>query len=87
MIGACEKHNLVYVLNQGNVARLTIYSPLEAHKSHTIVYSISRVNGGFNNLVFAPIELDYSEDDQDSIGQPVNEAHKHLTFLRTRSWT
>lgn len=80
MIGACEKQKLVYVLNRDNVARLTISSPLEAHKSHTIVYSIAGVDCGFDNPVFAAIELDYSEADQDSTGQAANEAQKHLTF-------
>lgn len=80
MIGACEKQKLVYVLNRDNAARLTISSPLEAHKSHTIVYSITGVDCGFDNPVFAAIELDYSEADQDSTGQAANEAQKHLTF-------
>lgn len=80
MIGACEKQKLVYVLNRDNAARLTISSPLEAHKSHTIVYSIAGVDCGFDNPVFAAIELDYSEADQDSTGQAANEAQKHLTF-------
>ena len=80
MIGACEKQKLVYVLNRDNVSKLTISSPLEAHKSHTIVYSIAGVDCGFDNPVFAAIELDYSEADQDSTGQAVNEAQKHLTF-------
>ncbi|KAK9154221.1 hypothetical protein Sjap_001701 [Stephania japonica] len=35
MIAACEKQKLVYVLNRDTAARLTISSPLEAHKSHT----------------------------------------------------
>eukprot|EP00249_Psilotum_nudum_P023101 c28748_g1_i1 orf=75-3716(+) len=80
MIGACEKQKLVYVLNRDNAARLTISSPLEAHKSHTIVYSITGVDCGFDNPMFAAIELDYSEADQDSTGQAANEAQKHLTF-------
>ncbi|XP_065872251.1 spliceosome-associated protein 130 A [Euphorbia lathyris] len=80
MIGACEKQKLVYVLNRDTVARLTISSPLEAHKSHTIVYSISGVDCGFDNPIFAAIELDYSEADQDSTGLAANEAQKHLTF-------
>ncbi|KAG9446439.1 hypothetical protein H6P81_012567 [Aristolochia fimbriata] len=80
MIGACEKQKLVYVLNRDTSARLTISSPLEAHKSHTIVYSIAGVDCGFDNPVFAAIELDYSEADQDSTGQAANEAQKHLTF-------
>ncbi|KAG7993040.1 hypothetical protein I3843_02G157400 [Carya illinoinensis] len=80
MIGACEKQKLVYVLNRDTAARLTISSPLEAHKSHTIVYSICGVDCGFDNPIFAAIELDYSEADQDSTGQAASEAQKNLTF-------
>ncbi|BAT93596.1 hypothetical protein LR48_Vigan02g268000 [Vigna angularis] len=80
MIGACEKQKLVYVLNRDTAARLTISSPLEAHKSHTLVYSICGVDCGFENPIFAAIELDYSEADQDSTGQAAEEAQKHLTF-------
>ncbi|KAF9598013.1 hypothetical protein IFM89_023585 [Coptis chinensis] len=80
MIAACEKQKLVYVLNRDSSARLTISSPLEAHKSHTIVYSIAGVDCGFDNPVFAAIELDYIEADQDSTGVSANEAQKHLTF-------
>ncbi|XP_072952743.1 spliceosome-associated protein 130 A [Typha angustifolia] len=80
MIAAGEKQKLVYVLNRDTAARLTISSPLEAHKSHTITYSITGVDCGFDNPVFAAIELDYSEADQDSTGQAAAEAQKHLTF-------
>ncbi|KAG4908664.1 hypothetical protein AAZX31_20G225900 [Glycine max] len=80
MIGACEKQKLVYVLNRDTAARLTISSPLEAHKSHTLVYSICGVDCGFENPIFAAIELDYSEADQDSTGLAASEAQKHLTF-------
>ncbi|KAI9128782.1 hypothetical protein K1719_000265 [Acacia pycnantha] len=80
MIGACEKQKLVYVLNRDTAARLTISSPLEAHKSHTLVYSICGVDCGFENPIFAAIELDYSEADQDSTGQAASEGQKHLTF-------
>ncbi|KAM7270665.1 hypothetical protein ACFE04_029879 [Oxalis oulophora] len=80
LIGACEKQKLVYVLNRDAATRLTISSPLEAHKSHTICYSICGVDCGFDNPIFAAIELDYSEADQDSTGQAAAEAQKHLTF-------
>lgn len=80
MIAACEKQKLVYVLNRDTAARLTISSPLEAHKSYTITYSITGVDCGFDNPVFAAIELDYSEADRDPTGQAAAEAQKHLTF-------
>ncbi|EFJ13812.1 hypothetical protein SELMODRAFT_181612 [Selaginella moellendorffii] len=80
MIAATEKQKLVYVLNRDNAARLTISSPLEAHKSHTVVYSLVGVDCGFENPMFAAIELDYSDADQDATGQAALEAQKHLTF-------
>ena len=64
MIGAVEKQKFVYVLNRDSSANLTISSPLEAHKSHNIVFSICALDCGFDNPIFAAIELDYSEADQ-----------------------
>ena len=59
MIGAIEKQKLVYILNRDSAARLTISSPLEAHKSHTLVYHMVGVDVGFDNPMFATLELDY----------------------------
>lgn len=59
MIGAVEKQKLVYILNRDSAARLTISSPLEAHKSHTLVYHLVGVDVGFENPTFACLELDY----------------------------
>ncbi|GKE49436.1 splicing factor 3B subunit 3-like protein, partial [Tanacetum coccineum] len=64
MIAACEKQKLVYVLSRDSAANLTISSPLETHKSCTVTYSIVGVDCGWDNPVFAALELDYSEPDQ-----------------------
>ena len=55
---------MVYVLNRDAAANLTISSPLEAHKSHTLAFSVAGLDMGFDNPVFAAIELDYAEADQ-----------------------
>eukprot|EP01006_Ploeotia_vitrea_P052092 TRINITY_DN67651_c1_g1_i1.p1 TRINITY_DN67651_c1_g1~~TRINITY_DN67651_c1_g1_i1.p1 ORF type:complete len:1211 (+),score=162.13 TRINITY_DN67651_c1_g1_i1:108-3635(+) len=65
MISAVEKQKFVYILNRDSSNNLTISSPLEAHKSHSIVYSVCGVDVGFENPVFATIEVDYSELDED----------------------
>ncbi|GKB77826.1 splicing factor 3B subunit 3-like protein, partial [Tanacetum coccineum] len=70
MIAACEKQKLVYVLSRDSAANLTISSPLETHKSCTVTYSIVGVDCGWDNPVFAALELDYSEPHQG----------KHLRF-------
>ncbi|KAG8312990.1 Splicing factor 3B subunit 3 [Homalodisca vitripennis] len=57
--GAIEKQKLVYILNRDAEARLTISSPLEAHKSNTLVYHMVGVDVGFENPLFACLEIDY----------------------------
>ena len=58
-------HGQVYIFNRDASANLTISSPLEAHKANTIHFSIVAVDVGFDNPVFACIELDYTEADAD----------------------
>lgn len=64
MIAGVEKQKFVYVLNRDNAANLTISSPLEAHKSHTLCFSVVGMDMGFDNPCFAAIELDYADVDQ-----------------------
>ena len=95
MIGALEKQKLVYVLNRDSAANLTISSPLEAHKSRNIVFSIVGLDCGFDNPIFGAIELDYGEAEQDPTGEAAKEAQKHLTYYEldlglnhvVRKWT
>ena len=74
MTAACEKQKLVYILNRDGQARLTISSPLEAHKSNTIHFSPVGMDVGFENPVFAVIELDYEDADADPTGEAAQDA-------------
>ena len=80
LIGALEKQKFVYVLNRDSEARLTISSPLEAHKSYHVVYDIVGLDTGFDNPQFAAIELDYGEADVDPTGEAAEEATKQLVL-------
>ena len=80
MIGAVEKQKLVYILNRDASARLTISSPLEAHKSYTIVFHIVGVDVGFENPLFACLEIDYEESDNDPTGEVATRTQQTLTF-------
>ena len=70
MVAAIEKRKLVYVLNQSNEEsengepKTTIASPLEAHKSNTITFDLCGLDNGYDNPIFAALELTYS-DEQD----------------------
>ncbi|KAL4078566.1 CPSF A subunit region-domain-containing protein [Scleroderma yunnanense] len=80
MIAAVEKAKLVYILNRDAAANLTISSPLEAHKNNAIIHYIVGLDVGFENPLFAALEVDYSESDQDPTGEAFNNAEKMLTY-------
>lgn len=80
MISAMEKQKLVYIMNRDAAARLTISSPLEAHKAHTLVFDSIGVDVGFENPVFACLEMDYEDADADPTGEEAREAQQNLTF-------
>lgn len=72
MIGALEKQKLVYILNRDAAANLTISSPLEAHKSRTIVHAMTGIDVGFENPLFACLEINYEEADTDPDTRPTD---------------
>ena len=50
-IAAVEKQKLVYVMNRDGDDKVTISSPLEAHKASTITFDVVGVDVGFDNPV------------------------------------
>lgn len=80
LIASIEKNKLVYVLNRNAQAELTISSPLEAHKPNVLVISMVALDVGYANPVFAALEIDYSEVDQDSTGQAMSEVETQLVY-------
>jgi splicing factor 3B subunit 3 len=80
MIAATEKQKLVYVMNRDNAGALTISSPLEAHRPGCILFDVVGLDNGFNNPLFACLELDYTEADSDASGEAVASATKMLTY-------
>eukprot|EP01063_Lacrimia_lanifica_P025904 TRINITY_DN3399_c0_g2_i1.p1 TRINITY_DN3399_c0_g2~~TRINITY_DN3399_c0_g2_i1.p1 ORF type:complete len:1213 (+),score=503.34 TRINITY_DN3399_c0_g2_i1:154-3792(+) len=77
MIGAIEKQKFGYILQPGANTKPTISSPLEAHKSHVVTYSLIALDMEYENPVFAAVEVDHSEMDEDAA---VVDAEKNLIF-------
>jgi splicing factor 3B subunit 3 len=80
MIGAVEKQKFVYIMNRDTNNKLTISSPLEAHKSHTIIFDICGVDVGYENPLFAVLESDYGEVEEKDSPMVTGIAEKNLTF-------
>jgi splicing factor 3B subunit 3 len=95
MIASVEKNKLVYVLNRNAQAELTISSPLEAHKPQTLVFALVALDVGYENPIFACLEIDYGDSDQDPTGQVYEELEKQLVYYEldlglnhvVRKWT
>jgi len=73
MIAAIEKQKFVYVVNRDSNT-MSVSSPLEAHKSKTILFDVCGVDVGFENPLFACIEVEYREKEL------TGEANKVLSF-------
>ncbi|KAI4210835.1 MAG: hypothetical protein LQ351_006330 [Letrouitia transgressa] len=80
LIASAEKNKLVYILNRTPLSDLTISSPLEAHTPQTLVYGLVGLDTGYDNPVFAALEVDYTECDQDPTGSALNELEKSLVY-------
>ena len=61
MISSIEKRKLVYVLNRDATGKPTIASPLEAHRTRTITFCTIGLDNGYDNPIFATLELQYPD--------------------------
>ena len=61
MISAIEKRKLVYVLNRDAAGKPTIASPLEAHRARTLTFATVGLDNGYDNPIFATLELQYPD--------------------------
>jgi splicing factor 3B subunit 3 len=73
-VSAIEKRKLVYVLNHNQEGggsasksnKIALASPLEAHRTRTLCLATVGVDNGYDNPMFACIEIQYSELDDGS---------------------
>jgi splicing factor 3B subunit 3 len=81
MISAIEKRKLVYVLNRDATGKPTIASPLEAHRTRTITFASVGLDNGYDNPIFASLELQYPEEATEGGGSGSNASMKNQKSL------
>ncbi|KJP88718.1 hypothetical protein AK88_01599 [Plasmodium fragile] len=81
MICAIERQKFVYILNRDSKEQLTISSPLDAHKSHTICHDVVGMDVGFENPMFASIEHNYELYDKQMTNTSEIDACPRKTLL------
>lgn len=82
LISALEKQKFAYILNRDALARLTISSPQETHKSHVITMDMVGVDVGYEHPQFAALEMDYGPSDGDHTAQAARTAQRKLVFYQ-----
>lgn len=80
MIGAIEKQKFVYLTSRDSENRMTISSPLEAHKSNTICFDLTALDVGYENPIFVSLEVDYGDYDNETSSVNTGEYDKLLVY-------
>ncbi|KAF1837382.1 pre-mRNA-splicing factor rse1 [Decorospora gaudefroyi] len=80
MLASTEKNKLVYILTRSGQVDISISSPLEAHKPQTLVYCLIGLDVGYDNPMFATLEVDYSNSETDPTGEAYDEIKKELVY-------
>jgi splicing factor 3B subunit 3 len=80
MIGAIEKQKFVYITGRDIENKMTISSPLEAHKSNTICFDLVGIDVGYDNPLFACLEVDYGDADTENAPVNTGDYEKLLVF-------
>lgn len=78
MVASAEKNKLVYILTRSGQTDIAISSPLEAHKPSTLVFCLIALDVGYDNPMFASLEVDYSSSDNSAEGY--DELKKELVY-------
>jgi splicing factor 3B subunit 3 len=68
MLGAIQNKKFTYVLNRDADMKLTISSPLESNKNLLLTFDMVGVDVGFENPIFACLEIDCTDSDGDITG-------------------
>ncbi len=63
-VAAADKHKICWIMNRDSAGKITINSPLEANKASVLTMALAALDVGYENPVFAAIEVDYSDIDQ-----------------------
>lgn len=69
LLCAIEKMKFAYILNRDATSTLSISSPLDCHKSHTMVHFVVALDVGFENPVFFALESFLQAPGQDALSE------------------
>lgn len=80
MLASAEKNKVVYIVNRNSEGGVIISSPHEANQWSTLCFAVCGLDTGWNHPVFATLEVDYSDAENDPSEYAYHHREKQLVY-------
>ena len=80
MLASVEKNKVVYIVNRNSEGGILISSPHEANQWASLCFALCALDTGWEHPIFATLEVDYSDAEQDSSGEMYRRREKQLVY-------
>ena len=80
MLASVEKNKVVYIVNRNAEGEILISSPHEANQWASLCFAMCALDTGWEHPVFATLEVDYKDAEDDPTGAMYTSREKHLVY-------
>jgi splicing factor 3B subunit 3 len=95
MLASVEKNKVVYIVNRDAEGGIVISSPHEANQWASLCFAMCALDTGWEHPVFATLEVDYNDAENDPTGEMYERREKQLVYYTVdlglnhvvRSWS
>ncbi|KAK5163433.1 pre-mRNA-splicing factor rse1 [Saxophila tyrrhenica] len=80
MLASVEKNKVVYIVNRNAEGGILISSPHEANQWASLCFAVCALDTGWEHPVFATLEVDYNDAENDPTGETYENREKQLVY-------
>ena len=80
MLASTEKNKVVYIVNRNAEGGILISSPHEANQWASLCFAVCALDTGWEHPVFATLEVDYNDSENDPTGEMYQRREKQLVY-------
>ncbi|KAK3703320.1 pre-mRNA-splicing factor rse1 [Vermiconidia calcicola] len=80
MLASAEKNKVVYIVNRNAEGGILISSPHEANQWASLCFAVCALDTGWEHPVFATLEVDYNDAENDPSGEMYERREKQLVY-------
>ncbi|KAK5122599.1 hypothetical protein LTR85_003862 [Meristemomyces frigidus] len=80
MLASAEKNKVLYIVNRNSEGAIMISSPHEANQWASLCFAVCALDTGWEHPIFAALEVDYSDSENDPSGEMYERREKQLVY-------